>query len=265
MGKKSSSTKIRQSPPTFSTECNLSTIQTRIKNLEVGNDLLQIEVIYDLEKARSAILASALKADIKTKSQDLCPHFGVIWPAAKALAEYMIEILDKSFKPMQCLELGCGLGIPSLCLARRDNIQMIASDYHDYVPEFLQRNILRNSIHRLAYQKLDWRLWPTFPIKYPWTKKMSLDFVVGSDLLYEAWQPSALAFALKSLLGSQGTGIIADPGRKHLTSFKNALIDAGLTITDQRLVSVTTSRSLTKVHILTISTPSRGPWDSLEI
>ncbi len=265
MGKKTQPT---QNPPrttVFPTEIDKLTIQTQIKNLKVGSHLLQLEVIHDLEKARIAILALALKTHRESRTQDLCPHFGVIWPAAQALAEYMMQILAESHEPMQCLELGCGLGIPSLCLAQKSNIQMIASDHHDYVPEFLQRNILRNNAQGLVYQKLDWRLWPSFSVKYPWTKRVSLDFVVGSDLLYEAWQPAALAFALKSLLGSRGTGVVADPGRKHLRAFETAIFNAGLTITDRHLVSVAVSRSPTKVHILTIRDQHRITCGTLEV
>ena len=54
------------------------------------------------------------------------PLFGVVWPAGLALAEEMSRF---PITGKQILEVGCGIGLPSLVLQRRgDNIT--ACDYH---------------------------------------------------------------------------------------------------------------------------------------
>lgn len=254
MGKKLGSPPIFLQPHAIPAEACWNPIATKIKNIRVGSYELNIEVIEDLEQARSSILASGSKPSLGSQAQDLCPHFGVVWPAATALAEFLEEALRDLSHSMNCLELGCGLAIPSLCLARNPRIQMIASDRHAYVPAFLQRNILANRVQRLSYQSLDWRMWTDFPQKYPWTQKVPFDLIVGSDLLYEPWQPFALAYALKALLGPQGIAILADPGRRYLQTFEAALMDAGLNIRDRytRSVGTGTGESNSRISILTV-------------
>src|SRR4051812_5576848 len=70
---------------------------------------------------------------------ELCPYFGRIWPSARALAEELAELGSDTFSGETALELGCGLALPSLTLARL-GAQVTATDSHPAVEEFFRRN-----------------------------------------------------------------------------------------------------------------------------
>jgi predicted nicotinamide N-methyase len=147
---------------------------------------------------------------------ELTPHFGVVWPSAVGLAEHVQQFLDAGNPPITTLELGCGLGLPSMVAAKRGVKRVIATDRHPLVSQFLTRNADNNSLQGIHYQPLDWRdLNETSTLGL----KQQVDLLMGSDLLYEAWQPGFLAAAVAHLLAPDGVAMLADPGRKYMDEF----------------------------------------------
>lgn len=153
-----------------------------------------------------------------------CPHFGVMWPSAVGLCEHLTAKLPHVTYPYDVLELGCGLALPSLVARRLGARSVVATDRHAAVMRLLTRNVQNNGLDGIEYRNLDWRRGtnegqPTGLGKY--------DFVFGSDLLYEPWQPGALASVLPLLLKETGEAWIADPGRRYLDEFVRILEAAG--------------------------------------
>jgi len=70
------------------------------------------------------------------------PIFGVVWPSGLALAEEMTRF---PIEGKSILEVGCGLGLPSLVLQQR-GADITASDYHPLAEEFLRRACSRSRI-----------------------------------------------------------------------------------------------------------------------
>ncbi|MGE0557721.1 MAG: methyltransferase, partial [Burkholderiales bacterium] len=101
------------------------------------------------------------------------PLFGVVWPAGLALAEEMSRF---PFAGRHILELGCGIGLASLVLARR-GADITACDHHPLAGEFLRHNTDINGLPPITFFKAPW-LGPTPQLG-------RFDLIIGSDLLYE--------------------------------------------------------------------------------
>ena len=129
--------------------------QRKIEQRKIGDKLYVLEVIRDLDEAIDTICNAMTEEDKKDPfAEDLCPYFGILWPSAEALADFMAKN-PQHFKNLGVLELGCGLGLPSL-VASHLGANVLASDFHPDVEEYFKRN-LRHSNIECDYIRLNWR------------------------------------------------------------------------------------------------------------
>jgi predicted nicotinamide N-methyase len=143
------------------------------------------------------------------------PLFGVVWPAGLALAEEMshFPIAGKSI-----LELGCGIALTSLVLARR-GADITACDYHPLAESFLQHNVALNQLPALPFRTAPW-LGPN-PLLGRY------DLIVGSDLLYERDHATLLAGFIAQHTHPASQVLIADPGRGYVSMFSALMANLG--------------------------------------
>ena len=138
---------------------------------------------------------------------EFLPYWAELWPSAHALTEVLCA---RDLRGVRVLEIGCGLGLPSLAAAFA-GAQVTATDWAPDAIGLLVANARRNG---LRLQAEVWR-WSDPPERLgaPWP------LVVGSDLLYEARNAPWLARALDSLVARGGEALIADPGRAAAEAF----------------------------------------------
>jgi predicted nicotinamide N-methyase len=117
----------------------------------------------------------------------------------------------------RAVELGCGLGLPSLVAACR-GASVTATDYHPHNEPYLRRNLDLNGMTGVAYRVLDWGAPP---------QQEAYGLVFGSDLLYEERKVGVLVACAAALCAPGGRIIIADPGRRHLQTALTAFRDSG--------------------------------------
>jgi predicted nicotinamide N-methyase len=182
-----------------------------------GLDLV-LETLADLDAAVDELLERA-RADPGERERDLCPYFGVLWPAARGLAGELARRGPGELAGRRVLELGCGLALPALVAAKL-GAHVTATDLHPDVPGFLARNLALNGLapDAIEYVELDWRsgvLGPRF------------ELVVGSDILYEAGHPEPVARALAAHVAPGGRILLADPARAYLQACLDALARLG--------------------------------------
>ena len=122
-----------------------------------------------------------------------------------ALAE-VVSALDVRDK--RVLELGAGLGLPSLAAAFR-GAKVLATDWADDAVALLRANAKRNSI-RLRVKRVRWDAPEALLREAPW------ELVLGADLLYEERNAAQLLELLPQLGGEI---VIADPGRPFAKAF----------------------------------------------
>lgn len=189
----------------------------------IGEQCLRIQCIRDLNQTIDDLFAYLEKAGNPSLLEELCPYFGVVWPSAQALCQALAGE-KASLCGLSILELGCGLGLPSLCCAK-NGAMVTAVDFHPEVPKFLSRNISLNSISNLNFVHLDWRSNETCLGQY--------DRVIGSDILYESQHPEPVARTLARHCNPEGRIILADPARPYLQHFADEMKKLGFEESNQ--------------------------------
>lgn len=122
-------------------------------------------------------------------------------------------------KDAHVIELGCGLGLPSI-LAAKLGAHVHATDFHPDSGEWLLHNAHENKVE-LTYQQLDWTVFLSGSTKE--TLPACAPFIIGSDLLYETRHIPSLVCTIDALCAPGGQAVISDPGRDNLPAFVTAM------------------------------------------
>ncbi len=160
----------------------------------------------------------------------MCPYFGTLWPAGRILAQYLSE--NPLPTESEILEVGCGLAVPSLYLARR-GLRVAATDLHPDVPLFLERNRKLNQLEQPKFLSLDWR-----SVESAGGASKTWDLVIASDVLYDKTQPESLLQFLCRTVAPGGRAIIADPGRTYVEGFFDSAAQRGFRVKTEGLFGV---------------------------
>ncbi|MFC1525285.1 methyltransferase [Candidatus Latescibacterota bacterium] len=130
------------------------------------------------------------------------PYWAEIWPASLALSRWLHRA--RVTPPAKVvLELGCGVGLVGVALARL-GWRVESTDFVEDALIFATHNADINGVtprHRVAY--LDW----SHPVGEP------TDCVVASDVAYEKKSQPYLARVMRRLLVPGGRLYISDPKR----------------------------------------------------
>lgn len=150
----------------------------------------------------------ALKLGI---SSAMWPLFGQVWPMSKILAK---EMLQETFTGKRILEVGCGIGLPSIVVKQLGG-DITASDYHPLAQSFLVDNAALNSLDPIRFRSGNWN-----------TENLDLgkfDLIIGSDILYEHQHIELISSFINDHAHKRVDIVIVDPGRGSHRSFARAM------------------------------------------
>jgi len=143
--------------------------------------------------------------------EEFLPYWAELWPSGVALAR-AVGALD--LRGARVLELGAGLGLPSLAAALRGG-DVLATDWAGDAVELLRLNAARNRVG-LRVERVRWDEPAPLLREAPWP------LVLGADLLYERRN----ADRLLELLPRLGRDVLlADPGRTFTRGFLERAAD----------------------------------------
>lgn len=113
-----------------------------------------------------------------------------VWPGAITFTDYLVSA-SEIFEDKTVVELGCGVGLPSLVLAKYcDTRQVILTD-RESVCHVAYANISANDLKCSAtFKTLDWGdeyQLKAFRIRHP-----HIDFVIGTEIVYAEEQEPLL-------------------------------------------------------------------------
>src|SRR3954452_10257656 len=128
----------------------------------------------------------------------LAPYWSVLWRSGLALAGELP--CDLTGSPV--VELGCGLGVPSL-VAARAGADVLATDLHAEALELVEHNARENGVS-VGTERIDWSSPEELIARGPF------DLVLAADVLYERASVAPLLDLLPRLGGKVW---LADPGR----------------------------------------------------
>lgn len=148
-------------------------------------------------------MPDALIDESAFERDEFLPYWAELWPAATSLAGALPERLDG----VRVIELGCGLGVPSLVAAAR-GASVTAADWAEDAVGLLGANAARNGLNVRA-QVRDWR--------EPWPERF--DLAIAADVLYEQRNVAPLLDRLRELAPE---ALVALAGRPYEAEFLRA-------------------------------------------
>jgi predicted nicotinamide N-methyase len=148
------------------------------------------------------------------------PLFGLVWPSAQKLADLM---QTWELRGKRVLELGCGLGLASLVVHRREG-NITASDCHPLTEIFLNTNVLLNNLPPLHYETGNWgRV----------NKGLgAFDLLIASDVLYERNHPAQLSGFIQEHAAQGAEVLIVDPNRGNRSAFHKDMANMGFGVSE---------------------------------
>jgi len=188
--------------------------ETRIIDVDVGGHRYRLRVLSDNQQFSDPD-GHGDRLGISSAQWSL---FGQVWPVGILLAEVM-DTAEMTGK--RILELGCGIGLPSLVLQRR-GADVVASDIHPLAEPFLAYNSALNGLPSVHFRQLDW--------EEPLPTLGDFDKIIGSDLLYERDHPEALAAVIERHARPQAEVVLTDAGRGHTSAFSREMEALGFDV-----------------------------------
>jgi predicted nicotinamide N-methyase len=158
----------------------------------------EIEILQPQESAE-------LPDDREVEWAPLVPYWSVLWRSGVALAR---EVAALDLHRRHVVELGCGLGAPSLAAARA-GAAVLATDADPDALELVEREAELNDVE-LETARVEWSDPEELLDRAPF------DLVLGADVLYER-QSVALLLDLLPRLAPEA--LLADPGRPASGAF----------------------------------------------
>jgi predicted nicotinamide N-methyase len=139
---------------------------------------------------------------------EFMPFWAELWPSAVALARV---VGARQWRGARVVELGCGLGVPSIAAAL-GGARVTATDWSAEAVDATRENAERNGA-RVEALVCDWARPDAIVDRAPW------DVVLGADLVYESRNAVLLLELLPRLVDASGEVWLADPGRPPAEEF----------------------------------------------
>ena len=152
--------------------------------------------------------SEALLDEEAFEHEEFLPYWAELWPSSLALAR---AIAGRALRGARTLELGCGLGLPSIAAALAGG-RVLATDWSEEAVAMTAVNAERNGAD-LETLVCSWTEPEPLLAGAPW------DLVLASDVLYER-RNGDLLLALLPRLTDQVW--LADPGRPPARPFLEA-------------------------------------------
>ena len=146
--------------------------------------------------------AEALITEEAFEHEEFLPYWAELWASAVALAH---DVSLRSLRGAPTLELGCGLGLPSIAAARAGG-RVLATDWSPDAVAATAANAERNGV-QIETLECSWAEPDAILERAPWP------LVLASDVLYEARNVELLVDLLPRLVDETGLVLLADPGR----------------------------------------------------
>lgn len=203
----------------------------------VGFDLPVIGRIH-LWKAREPadLLDDPRHIRIFEQCNELMPYWAELWPAARALCEYLVKNADRFRAVQSAIELGAGLGAGGIVLAKL-GIPTTLTDVSQDALDILRIHLRENGVGCASGSQCPGARVSQLDYFRPATlgpKQFGL--VVGSDILFEKRNCRPVAETIAVLLGEGGRAYVADPFRSTADSFADCAQEAGLSVSQTTLI-----------------------------
>jgi predicted nicotinamide N-methyase len=167
--------------------------------------------------------AEALISEESFEHEEFLPYWAELWASAVALAH---DVSIRSLRGKPTIELGCGLGLPSIAAARAGG-RVLATDWSPDAIRATAANAERNDV-KVETLRCAWGEPDAIVARAPWA------LVIASDVLYEHRNVDQLLELLPQLVDERGLVLLADPGRAPSERFLLRAADEGWIVRSTR-------------------------------
>ncbi len=167
--------------------------------------------------------AEALICEKSFEHEEFLPYWAELWASAVALAH---DVSIRSLRGKRTLELGCGLGLPSIAAARAGG-RVLATDWSPEAVRATAANAERNDVD-IETLRCAWDEANAIVARAPW------QLVIASDVLYERRNVDQLLALFPRLVDERGLVLLADPGRAHSERFLLSATEQGWIVHSSR-------------------------------
>jgi predicted nicotinamide N-methyase len=178
--------------------------------------------------------SAELPDDHEVEWAPLVPYWSVLWRSGVALGR---ELGGRRLDGLRVVELGCGLGVPSLA-ASRAGAAVLATDASAEALELLARNASLNGLE-LETAQVEWTRPDALIARAPF------DLALAADVLYKRASVAQLLALLPRLAPRT---LLADPGRPAAEAF--------LEEARRRWAVETRVRGVVKIHAIAPRAPA---------
>ena len=180
-------------------------MQYPVQLTQIGTEKAIYIPAYDTVKA---IYTDLLALDPATPF----PYWAKVWPSAIALHN-VLQKHPSLIRDKTVLELGAGIGLPSLLMANEANAIQV-SDYNSEAVELLQKNITHLQLQNVQALQMDWNNLP---------ENIDPEVVILSDVNYDPTQFETLTKLIEKFIHQDCTIILSTPQRIMASPFVLAL------------------------------------------
>jgi predicted nicotinamide N-methyase len=152
--------------------------------------------------------AEGLLSEEQFDHEEFLPYWAELWSSGVALAH---DVSRRSLRGASVLELGCGLGLPSIAAALAGG-RVLATDWSPDAVRATAANARRNRAP-VETAVVAWGAPEPIVERAPWR------YVLASDVLYEPRNVDLLLELLPRLVDGSGEVLIADPSRPPAVCF----------------------------------------------
>ena len=149
-----------------------------------------------------ALIQSTYQKLVAANPNTIFPYWAKVWASADALVEFLREepawIQNKIV-----LEIGAGIGIPSLSIAAQTD-KIVISDYAPDAVALLQKNIEHLKLNNASATCIDWN---------HISDDVIADTILLSDTNYEPAVHENLTFLVEKFINKGSTILLATPNR----------------------------------------------------
>lgn len=171
------------------------------------------EIVVELPSSQDQVLEEAIQYECSGTS-DWDPYWGTLWTSAPKTAAMILRQTWPS--RLKAMELGCGIGVVGIAalIAGHD---VTFADHASSAVRLAVANAALNGLADMVGMVFDWQ--------QPTTHQF--DFILASDVLYDAAGHEPLLNTLQAMLSGHGVVWIGDPGRVHTPRFVELAVKHG--------------------------------------
>jgi predicted nicotinamide N-methyase len=155
-----------------------------------------------------ALVKTTYQKLVAADPRTIFPYWAKIWGSSDAMVKFLLEE-PEWIQNKKVLEIGAGIGVPSLSIASQVH-KIIVSDYAPDAVDLIQKNIDLLKLNNALALNIDWN---------NVSEDIVADTILLSDTNYEPAAHNSLVLLIEKFINKGSTIILATPNRLSSNPF----------------------------------------------